>query len=70
MERIVSPTLIVTCSDDLFYTQPAAEYAATHIPGAQLVVYPTGGHLLIGHTADVRSTVAAFLDKALNGARP
>ena len=63
LERITAPTLIFTSSDDLFHTQPAAEYAAKHIPGAKLVVYPTGGHLLIGHSADVRRTVAEFIDQ-------
>jgi 2-hydroxy-6-oxonona-2,4-dienedioate hydrolase len=65
LERIAAPTLILTSSDDLFHTQPAAEYAAAHIPDAKLVVYPTGGHLLIGHSSDVRSVVAAFLKQAL-----
>ena len=40
LERIAAPTLIVTTSDDLFHTQPAAEYAAAHIPGAKLVRLP------------------------------
>jgi 2-hydroxy-6-oxonona-2,4-dienedioate hydrolase len=65
LERIAVPTLVVTSSDDLFHTQPAAEYAAAHIPGAKLVVYPTGGHLFIGHSADVRRAVAAFLKQTL-----
>jgi pimeloyl-ACP methyl ester carboxylesterase len=65
LERIAAPTLIVTSSDDLFHTRSAAEYAAAHIPGAKLVVYPTGGHLFIGHSADVRSAVAAFLKQKL-----
>jgi len=65
LERITAPTLIVTSSDDLFHTQPAAEYAAAHISGAKLVVYPTGGHLFVGHLADVRSVVAAFLKQVL-----
>jgi pimeloyl-ACP methyl ester carboxylesterase len=65
LERIAAPTLIVTSRDDLFHTPPAAEYAAAHIPGAKLIVYPTGGHLFIGHSADVRSAVAAFLSQAL-----
>ena len=39
---IAAPTLIVTSSDDLFHTPPAAEYAAAHIPGAKLVVKRTG----------------------------
>jgi pimeloyl-ACP methyl ester carboxylesterase len=40
---------------------PAAEYAAAHIPGARLIVYPTGGHLFIRHSTDVRNAVAGFL---------
>ena len=65
LERIGAPTLIFTSSDDLFHTQPAAEYAAANIPNAKLVVYPTGGHLFIGHTADLRSAVAVFLEQSL-----
>jgi pimeloyl-ACP methyl ester carboxylesterase len=65
LERIEAPTLIVTSSDDLFHTQPAAEYAAAHIPKAKLVVYPTGGHLFIGHSADVRLAVAEFLQQSI-----
>jgi 2-hydroxy-6-oxonona-2,4-dienedioate hydrolase len=61
LERIAVPTLIITSTDDLFHTQPAAEYAAAHIPGAKLIVYPSGGHLLVGHSAEVRRTVAEFL---------
>lgn len=69
LEHIAAPTLIVTSSDDLFYTRPAAEYAAARIPGAKLVVYPSGGHLFIGHSADVRRTVAAFLTGVQNSQR-
>ena len=64
LERICAPTLIITTSDDLFHTQPAAEYTAAHIPDAKLVVYPTGGHFFIGHSADVRSAIAAFLEQS------
>ena len=34
------------------------------IPGAKLVVYPTGGHFFIGHSEDVRSAVRGFLQTA------
>jgi pimeloyl-ACP methyl ester carboxylesterase len=67
LERIGVPTLIISSSDDLFHTQPAAEYAAAHIPGAKLVVYPTGGHLFVGRSADVRRTIAGFLERSLPG---
>lgn len=61
LDRLTVPTLIMACSDDLFHTQPAAEYAATHIRNATLVVYPTGGHLFLGHLAQVRRTVLFFI---------
>lgn len=64
LDGIAVPTLIVTCADDLFHTRPAAEYAAARIPHATLVVYPTGGHLLVGHSADVRRAVAVLLTHA------
>jgi pimeloyl-ACP methyl ester carboxylesterase len=70
LERIVAPTLILTCADDLYVTEPAARYAATHIPGARLIAFPTGGHLFIGHLTEVRETVAAFLKDVRGAGRP
>jgi len=61
LASIIAPTLIVSARDDLFNTLPAAEFAASKIPNAQLVVYESGGHLLIGHTHEVRDRIAAFL---------
>ena len=61
LETIVAPTLIVSARDDLFNTLPAAEFAASRIPGAKLVVYEKGGHLLVGHDKDVRDEVRTFL---------
>jgi pimeloyl-ACP methyl ester carboxylesterase len=61
LEKIVAPTLIVSARDDLFNTLPAAEFAASKIPGAELIIHDTGGHLLVGHKEEVRATVRAFL---------
>jgi 2-hydroxy-6-oxonona-2,4-dienedioate hydrolase len=63
-ETIKAPTLIISARDDLFNTLPAAEFAAATIPNAKLVVYETGGHLLIGREAEVRSKIACFLSQA------
>jgi pimeloyl-ACP methyl ester carboxylesterase len=38
------PTLVISARDDLFNTLPAAEFAASAIPNAKLIVYETGGH--------------------------
>ncbi|TJV69760.1 MAG: alpha/beta hydrolase [Mesorhizobium sp.] len=61
---IAAPTLIVSARDDLFNTLPAAEFAAARIPRAQLVVYDTGGHLLVGRTQEVRTAIRTFLARA------
>lgn len=61
------PTLIVTTRDDLFNTLPAAQFAAQSIPGAKLVVFDSGGHLLVGREAEVRRSVEDFLDNLGDG---
>jgi hypothetical protein len=48
----------------LFNTLPAAEFAASKIPNSTLVVYDTGGHLLVNHTSEVRAVVHRFLSTA------
>ncbi|MCA1454551.1 hypothetical protein I6F35_15160 [Bradyrhizobium sp. BRP22] len=59
--NITAPTLIVSSRDDGFNTLPAAEFAASKIPRAKLLVYDTGGHLLVGRQAELRTTVRSFL---------
>jgi Predicted hydrolases or acyltransferases (alpha/beta hydrolase superfamily) len=64
LEQLSTPTLLVTARDDLFNTYPAAEYAADRIPGARLVVFDEEGHLLVGHSEQVRSKIRQFLEAA------
>ena len=61
LERIATPTLIVSVADDLFGTLDPARYTADHIPGARLVAYPTGGHLWVGHQHELMSEIEDFL---------
>ena len=63
LELITVPTLVISARDDLFNTLPAAEFAASVIPNAKLVVYETGGHLLVGRQQEVRAVVKDFLAK-------
>lgn len=60
-ERVAAPTLIVSARDDLFNTLPAAEFAARSMANAKLLVFETGGHLLLGREAELRAAVADFL---------
>jgi pimeloyl-ACP methyl ester carboxylesterase len=61
LERIKVPTLIISAKDDLFKTLPAARFTAEHIPGAQLEVLESGGHLMVGHKERVRRSIGKFL---------
>ena len=64
LERISAPTLVISARDDLFNTLPAAEFAASAIPGAVLRVFDSGGHLLVGRGQETRDAVRSFLADA------
>ncbi|MBJ3762121.1 alpha/beta hydrolase [Maribius pontilimi] len=60
-ERIAVPTLIVSCADDLFGTADTARHLARRIPGPELVVYPTGGHIWLGRDAEIATRLSTFI---------
>ena len=62
LETITVPTLLVSAEDDLYQTLPNARVAASRIPGARLMQFATGGHLLLGHDEEIWPAVAAFID--------
>lgn len=64
LERISCPVLIISAEDDLFGTLPGSRFTAGHIPGAQLHVFRSGGHLMVGRTAEVREIVSRFLQRS------
>jgi len=64
LERITAPTLTISAADCLYGTYDAARYTAEQIPGARLIGYPEGGHLLVGRMAGVASSIAEFLAAA------
>ena len=66
-ERIVVPTLILSCEDDLFGTADTARLLTVRIPGAQRIIYPEGGHIWLGHDADLARDIRHFIRRA---ARP
>lgn len=59
--RISAPTLAVACADDLFLTHAAARHIAATVSGAELLDFPTGGHVWIGHDAEVFAGIDGFL---------
>jgi pimeloyl-ACP methyl ester carboxylesterase len=70
-EELTVPTLIVSATDDPWAQHPYAVTAAARIPGATLVTIDRGGHLFLGHDAQVRAAIGAFLASvAQTGGRP
>jgi pimeloyl-ACP methyl ester carboxylesterase len=53
LEKIVAPTLIVSARDDGYGTYANAEYLAPRIAGARFIGFERGGHMLVGHDAEV-----------------
>jgi pimeloyl-ACP methyl ester carboxylesterase len=64
LQKVTAPTLIICARDDGFNTLPAAEFAASKIPEAGLIIYETGGHLLVGHQEAIRKAVRGFIAAA------
>jgi 2-hydroxy-6-oxonona-2,4-dienedioate hydrolase len=61
LDRITVPTLAISMEDDRFQTAAAARHIAASVKGAELIVYPTGGHIWIGRQAELFAAVDDFL---------
>jgi pimeloyl-ACP methyl ester carboxylesterase len=70
LERIGIPTLIISAEDDLYKTLPGARFTATGIPGAELHVLKSGGHLMVGQARTVRKLVKEFLQRQRHQPEP
>ena len=55
------PLLLLSADDDRFGTAPTARAIARQVPGSRLVIYPTGGHILVGHQKDSATETARFV---------
>ena len=61
LHKIRCPVLAVSVGDDLYVTHLSARFTAGQVRDGKLVVYPTGGHLWVGHDSEVWEEIAAFL---------
>lgn len=64
LERMTVPTLVIGVENCLYKTYEPARYTAKHIPGARFISYPDGGHLGVGHDAEISAEVRQFLAAA------
>lgn len=68
LDRIAAPTLVISAKDDLFGTLAGARFTAAHIPGAELEVLESGGHLMLGQRDRVNAIIGSFLKRRLRPA--
>jgi pimeloyl-ACP methyl ester carboxylesterase len=61
LERIRTPTLVISLADDLYRTYESAGYTASRIRGSHFIGYERGGHVWIGRHDAILAELAAFL---------
>lgn len=60
LAEIRAPTLAISLEDDHFGTLAAARHISASVAKSRLVTYRTGGHIWIGHNADVFREIDIF----------
>lgn len=55
------PVLLISAEDDRFGTAATARKIARKVPTAQLTILPDGGHIWLGHDAEVAERMHRFL---------
>ena len=68
IEKIACPVLTISAEDDRFGTASRAQYIAASVPDGRAIIFPTGGHALIGHSADALREITSFLQTVQTGA--
>ncbi len=61
LAAITAPTLALSVEDDRFNTAAAARHIAATVPGARSIIFPTGGHIWLGHDAELFGAIDSFL---------
>ncbi len=61
MGMIKTPVLVINAADDSISIPENVRALAEQLPNARLFVIPDGGHLLLGHTEEVKSEITQFL---------
>jgi pimeloyl-ACP methyl ester carboxylesterase len=61
IEKIACPVLTISAEDDRFGTASRAKFIAAGVPNGRVILFPTGGHALVGHYADALRESASFI---------
>jgi pimeloyl-ACP methyl ester carboxylesterase len=58
---ITPPVLLISAEDDRFGTAATARTIKERLPAARLVIYPSGGHIWLGHDDDLADEIVRFI---------
>ena len=61
IEKIARPVLTISAEDDRFGTANRARHIAASVPDGRAIIFPTGGHALVGHSTDALREITSFL---------
>jgi pimeloyl-ACP methyl ester carboxylesterase len=62
LDRIACPLLAISAEDDRFGTARRARSIAAQCLEGRAVIFPTGGHALVGRQGDALKAITLFLD--------
>jgi 2-hydroxy-6-oxonona-2,4-dienedioate hydrolase len=61
IEKIACPVLAISAEDDRFGTAIRSREIAAKVAHGRAIIFPTGGHALVGHYADAMREITSFL---------
>jgi 2-hydroxy-6-oxonona-2,4-dienedioate hydrolase len=61
IEKIACPVLTISAEDDRFGTAIRSKEIATNVADGRAIIFPTGGHALVGRYADAMREITSFL---------
>ena len=67
IEKITCPVLAISAEDDRFGTASRSRAIATSVTDGRAIIFPTGGHALVGHYADAMREITTFLQQVPQG---
>lgn len=63
LEKLTTPVLIIHAKDDPLASFDDAENMSKRIPNSKFVPFEDGGHLIFGHSKEVRRIIDEFIDQ-------
>jgi 2-hydroxy-6-oxonona-2,4-dienedioate hydrolase len=70
IDKIACPVLTISAEDDRFGTAARARHIAAAAPNARAIIFPTGGHALVGDYVETLREIMAFLGNSAQAAGP